>query len=68
LYSGDTFIFDAGREDICELLIQKGVDLDAKGKDNDSALHIAARGAPARIVEMLLEGQGRSTPPSFSMK
>ena len=41
------------------MLIQKGVDLDSKGKGGDTPLHAASRGAPARIVEMLLEGPGR---------
>jgi ankyrin repeat protein/beta-lactamase regulating signal transducer with metallopeptidase domain len=52
-----TFLFDAGNPEIAELLIQHGVDVKARDKDGDTALHqICMFGQkPAETVRVLLQ-------------
>lgn len=62
---GDTFLHTAarrGNDELCQILIDEQLPLDARNAAGQTPLHLAAQWAPPRVVQILLEHGAQSVP------
>jgi cytohesin len=56
-YSADSFLAEAGagNKELIELFLKAGMDVNAKGSDGNSALHMASAGDNFEVIELLVQ-------------